>query len=220
MPFSGPSPFGVLYHLYGPAGGSANPGVAGAAFTSGAGGLRCLLSATGINCPAAGNGWGAYAEWDIFPGIHLDVEAAQWNDTTLNGGQDRGFNTLAIFDLGRAFDIGTKLVVTAGYAYYGPNFYPPYGNGSLDSCCWDFLYPGNSQGFIAGATFGIAPRLTLFGTYLTGNHVSNSQPIQEYEVNLRYEFAPNASVLLKYRDLRINGIDQFNVYRAQMDYKF
>jgi len=220
VPFVTNSPFGVLYHLYGPAGNSLNPGVAGAAFTSGAGGLRCLTSATGINCPAAGNGWGAYAQWDILPGIHLDVEAAQWNDSTPNGGQDRGFNALATFDLGKLFDIGTKLVVTTGYAYYGPNFYPPYGNVSLDSCCWDFLYPGNGQGFIAEASWAFAPGWRLSGSYLTGNHVSNSQTIQEYEVNLRYEFAPNSSVLLKYRDLRINGIDQANVYRAQLDYKF
>jgi hypothetical protein len=230
-PFVTNSPFGVLYHLYGPAGGSANPGATAAAFTSGAGGLRCIASGpgtavggsssvAGINCPAAGTGWGAYASWNAFPGLSVDVEAAQWNDSTPNGGQDRGFRALATFDLAKLFDIGTPVIVSGGYAYYGPNFYPPYGNVSLDYCCYDILYPGNDQGFIASASWTFAPRWTISGIYLTGNHVSNSQPIQEYEVNLRYQFAANSSVLLKYRDLRINGIDQFNVYRAQLDYTF
>jgi S-layer homology domain len=230
-PFVTNSPFGVLYHLYGPAAGSANPGVTAAAFTSGAGGLRCIASGpgtavggsstvAGINCPAAGNGWGAYASWNGLPGITVDVEAAQWNDATPNGGQDRGFNTLASFDLAKLLGIGTPLTVLAGYAYYGPNFYPPYGNVSLDYCCWDFLYPGNSQGFIAETAWTFAPRWTISGTYLTGNHVSNSQPILEYEANLRYQFAPNSSVLLKFRDMRISGIDQFHVYWAQLDYTF
>jgi len=208
-PFPGPSPLGTLFHLYGPAGGSVNPATA-----------RCPASATGINCPAAGNGWGAYVQWGAVPGVHLDIEAAQWNDTTPGGGSDSGFNAVATFDLATLLNLRTRLVVTAGYQYSGVNFYPPYGNVSLDSCCWDFLYPGNAQGFTGTVTWGFAPGWSLYGDYVTGNHVSNSQNIQEYEVGIKYGFAPNASVLVKYRDLRIAGVDQNNVLRAQLDYTF
>ena len=217
--FTGASPFGVLYHLYGPSG-SMNPGVAGAAFTSGAGGYRCLTSATGINCPAQGNGWGAYAIWDALPGIHLDVEAAQWSDTTPNGGTDDGFYALSTFDLGKL--LGWKgVVVTAGYQFYGANFYPPYGNTDWDIATGlDNIYPGNAQGFTASGTWAISPTFTVFANYLTGNHVSNSQSLLEWQAGVTIRLAPNASVLFKYRDLSINGTDQVNVYRAEFNYRF
>jgi hypothetical protein len=219
-PFGGPSPFGVLYHLYGPGGGSKNPTGGGTtAFTSGAGGLRCLTGGAGTNCPALGNGWGAYVQYDVLPGIHLDVEAAQWSDTTPNGGTDNGFQAVATFDLGTLLD-WKGVTVTTGYQYYGPNFYPPYGAAEADIFGWDVLYPGNAQGFTASAAWVINPTFTVAATYLTGQTVSNSQSFYELDASLAINLAPNSKITFRYRDLSMNGTDQQNVYRAQFDYRF
>ena len=80
----------------------------------------------GITCPAAGNGYGAYAQWDIVPGVHLDAEAARWTDTVL-GGADSGYQGVVTWNLGELLKVGHELTLTTGYQYYGPNFYPPYG---------------------------------------------------------------------------------------------
>jgi hypothetical protein len=218
--FAATSPFGVLYHLYFPGSGAAlNPGVAGAAFTSGAGGLRCLTSATGINCPALGNGWGAYAQWDVFPGIHLDVEAAQWSDATPNGRTDSGFQALATWDLATLLD-WKGVTMTTGYQYYGPNFYPPYGAAEADIFGFDSLFPGNAQGFTATLAWVINPTFSVYLNWLTGNTVSNSQTFQEWESGVVINLAPNSKITFLYRDLAMNGTDQQNLYRAQFDYNF
>jgi hypothetical protein len=227
-----PGTFNNLYHLYNPGGGSLNPGAAfgTAAFTSGLGGLRCIstISAAapppagfsgGIQCPAQGNGWGAYVQWDALPGIHLDVEAAQWSDQTTGGGTDNGFQAVATWDLGTLLDF-KGVTVTTGYQYYGPNFYPPYGAAESDIFSRDVLYPGNAQGFLVTAAWVINPTFTVAGGYLTGNHVNNSQTFQEWDASVSVNLAPNSRVTFRYADLVINGIDQLNLYRAQFDYRF
>jgi hypothetical protein len=220
-PFTGPSPFGTLYHLYGPGGGSINPGAVSTTpqFGSGLGGLRCIASATGINCPALGNGWGAYVMWDILPGIHLDVEAAQWNDQTPGGGNDSGANVVATFDLGTLVDL-KGLTFTAGYSYYGPNFYSPYGAAESDIFGYDGMYPGNAQGFTGTVAWSINPTFTVFANYFTGNSVNNSQPETELDTGIAITIAPRTRVTLRYRDVTVNGIDQLNFYRAQFDYSW
>ncbi len=224
--FTGPAPFGVLYHLYFPgAGGSLNPGApfGTAAFSSGAGGNRCIVvpgaGTGGIQCPALGNGWGAYVGWDAWPGIHLDLEAAQWSDSTLGGGTDDAYNAVVTWDLGTLLD-WKGVIVTTGYQFSGTNFYPPYGAAELDIWGGDFIYPGNAQGLTVTASWVINPTWTVYGDYTTGNHVSTSQAIQEYEFGVVVNLAPNSKVTFKYRDLTLNGTDQYNIYRAQFDYRF
>jgi len=219
--FTGPSPFGTLFHLYGPGGGSLNPATA-----------RCAASGTigtgGINCPAQGNGFGAYISWDAFPGIHLDIEGAQWNDTSglvLGGvapGGDIGANASISWNISTLVGICCNIVLTTGYAYYGVNFYPPYGGAEADITgdFWDVLYPGNAQGFTGNISVQPIQDVTVYFNYLTGNNVSNSQPFTTWAAGISYGFAPNARITLKYRDLSMSGIDQQNVYRAQVDYSF
>jgi hypothetical protein len=213
--------FNIFYHLYGPGGGSMNPGATiAAAGGSGAGGLRCAtVAGLGIQCPAQGNGWGAYAQWDALPGIHLDVEAAQWSDTTSGGGTDSGFQATVTLDLATLVDL-KGLTVTAGYQYYGPNFYPPYGAAEADIFSRDLLYPGNAQGFLGTVSWAINPLFTVSGGYLTGNNVSNSQPFSEWDAAVSVNVAPNARLTFRYADLSMNGVDQLNLYRAQFDYRF
>jgi hypothetical protein len=223
-PFVGPSPFGTLYHLYGPGSGAlpfGNPAaVAGTPqFGSGLGGERCIASATGINCPALGSGWGAYLTADVIPGIHLDIEAAQWTDMTPGGGTDNGYDAVVTIDLGTLVDV-KGLVFTAGYLYFGPNFYPPYGAAEADVFAADGMYPGNAQGFTGTVAWTINQTFTVFAEYFTGNSVSNSQPWNEFDGGVAINLAPNSRLTLRYRDVSVNGIDQFNLYRAQFDYRF
>jgi len=201
----------VLYHVYGPAGGSVNPVTASCPAASG--GVK------GIACPALGNGFGVYGVWNVVPGIHLDAEWAQWNDGVL-GGSDTGYNALVTWDLGSLLRIGHNFIVTTGYQSYGQNFYPPYGLTDADFCCWDALYPGNYRAFTATASFSPFPKWTVYGIYIPGSFQSNGQSFLEYEAGVRYTFASNATIVVKYRDLSIAGVEQQNVYRAQIDYSF
>src|SRR6202022_3974085 len=140
-PFSQPAgALSALYHVYGPGGGSLNPVTPNCPVASG--------GVAGITCPAAGNGWGAYAQWDIIKGIHLDGEWGLWRDTVL-GGTDSGFQAVVTWDLGTLLKLWGAPILTTGYQYYGPNFYPPYGAAELDTFGWDLLYPGDGQGFTA-----------------------------------------------------------------------
>ena len=67
------------------------------------------VAGTGIACPAAGNGWGAYLDSDILRGVHLDAEYAQWNDAVF-GTSDSGYQLNFIVDLGEL----TKVDSTGG----------------------------------------------------------------------------------------------------------
>ena len=54
----------------------------------------------------------------------------------------------------------------------------------------------------------------------SGTLFPNGQSFTEWEAGIVYQFATNASVVFKYRDLLMASIDQQNVYRAQIDYHF
>jgi S-layer homology domain len=240
--FPGSSPFGNLFHLYGPGGGGLNPAtarcvpsgpgtgaVAAAALpTNPAAAANAVAAASGINCPIQGNGYGAYVQWDIIPGIHLDLEGAQWSDTSgliINGtagGTDYGAIGSVTFNLSQLAGVPWNTSLVAGYEYMGVNFYAPYGGAELDLIgdYWDVLYPGNGQGFFANVSISPLPQITIYGNGLWGNSVSNSQNFTEYVVGIRYNFSANAAITLKYRDLAMGGVEQMNVYRAQIDYSF
>ncbi|HTD47660.1 MAG TPA: S-layer homology domain-containing protein [bacterium] len=207
-PFTGPASLGVLYHLYGPSGPSFNP-VTG----------HCPVDATGIQCPALGNGYGAYVQWDIAEGIHLDGEWAQWNDSVL-GGNDNGYQALVTWDLKELLNLGSPLTLATGYLHYGQNFYPPYGAADADIAMGDFLYPGNVQAFTANVTFNPTAQWTLYGTLISGSFISNGQSVSEYEAGAKWGFANNADVTFLYRNATINSVSQFQLYRAEVDYQF
>src|SRR2546429_105690 len=116
-------------------GGSKNPSTA-----------RCTATANGITCPAAGNGYGVYAQWDVMPGIHLDAEGATWNDNVF-GTNDSGANITATWDLSTLLNACCNLTASTGYAYYGVNFYPPYGPAQAHTPrdILARLYPGKAQ---------------------------------------------------------------------------
>ena len=214
-PFTQPAgALSVFYHVYGPGGSAHGPATANCPAVP-----ASALTTGGITCPALGNGYGAYVDWIIIPGITFDGEWAQWNDNVL-GGQDTGFNAVVTWNLGRLLGVGHGLFLTTGYQYYGVNFYPPYGGPVLDPFGDRQLYPGNGQGFTAGVSAVLFGPLSVYFTYFTGNNVSNSQPLQEYEGGFRYRLAPNASVKTLIREMRINGIEQDLLYRAQLDYTF
>jgi hypothetical protein len=216
---SGDTPFtqpagapSALYHVYGPGGGSVNPPTENCPVAGG--------GVAGITCPAAGSGWGAYVQWDLVKGIHLDGEWAQWHDSVL-GGTDSGYQVVVTWAFGDLFKAPADFAVfTAGYQYYGPNFYPPYGAAELDPFGWDILYPGNAQGFTA--TVSVTPwrHISLYGNYLTGNSVSNQMSLTEYEVGVVYKLAAGTNVKVLYRDLTMGGVDQQNTVRAVVDYSF
>src|SRR5437588_848793 len=201
-------PFGLLFNTGGDTwedstGGSGNNAVAG----------------TGFTCPALGNGWGAYAQWDVMSGIHLDVEAAQWLDRVL-GGTDSGYQANAAWDLSNVFHICCSLTVNTGYAYFGPNFYTPYGAAEIDINLFDYLYPGNAQGFTATASIKPVKDWTISAQYLTGNNVSNQMTITSWEAKVAYAWSANAKITFKYGDLTMGGVDQANTYKAEITYSF
>jgi len=140
-------------------------------------------------------------------------------EQTPGGGTDAGYNAVVTIDLGTLVDI-KGLTFTAGYQYYGPNFYPPYGAAEVDIFGADVLYPGNAQGATGTLAWTINPTFTVFANYFTGNTVNNSQPESELDAGIAITLAPRTRLTLRYRDIVINGIDQFNFYRAQFDYSF
>ena len=200
-----------LYHVYGPGGGSVNPATPN---------CPTAVGAAGITCPAAGNGLGAYAQWDIAEGIHLNAEWAQWNDNVL-GVSDSGYQAVLTWNFGQLLKVPSDwYVFTVGYQYYGQNFYPPYGAAELDLFGWDVIYPGNSKGLTATLTVTPWPHWTVYADYLTGSNVSNGMTITEYEVGVIYKLSAGATLHLLYRDLTMGGVDQQGLYRAQIEYDF
>ncbi|HEX9247705.1 MAG TPA: S-layer homology domain-containing protein [bacterium] len=199
-----------FYHVYGPGGGSKNPSTA-----------RCTATANGITCPAAGNGYGVYAQWDVMPGIHLDAEGATWNDNVF-GTNDSGANITATWDLSTLLNVCCNLTASTGYAYYGVNFYPPYGAAEADITgdFWDALYPGNAQGLTVDVSVKPWAGWTLYVNWLSGNNVSNQMTFTSWVAGVSYAWSTNAKVTLKYRDLTMGNVDQANVLRAQIDYSF
>ncbi len=102
---SGPGGFGnaAQWHVYGPGGGSINPGLGNSALQSN--GFHCVsvtsgsFAGAGIACPSAGNGFDGYVDWAIIPGLNFDGEYAQWNDSVF-GTSDQGYQVNFHLDLG------------------------------------------------------------------------------------------------------------------------
>jgi len=228
----GPGGFGNMadWQLYGPGGGSYNPGNTGGL---NANSYHCVPNTgtytglnfqgdntnNGIECPTLGNGWDAYIQWDIVPGIHFDGEYAQWNDGVFNTSDD-GYKLNFHFDLGSLFGVGHAFTADAGYMNFGQNFYAPYGNADIDTQENDALYPGDGNAWTIGLSFNPADAWTLYGVGAWGNFANNGQALGTYEAGIIYRFIQNAQITFKIRDLRINGVDQVLFYRAQIDYSF
>jgi hypothetical protein len=191
----------------------AGPGVLPASSGGGA-------SQPGIQCPAAGSGFGAYADWDIVPGVHFDVEAAQWNDSVLGGSDDAYMGGLNI-DLGAMTGIGHHFTFTVSYEWAGMNFYAPYQN-DVDANIIGSVGPGNADLVYFGASFDITDQWNIYAGYYTGNQVSNGQGITEGTFGVVYRFAPNAALNTFIDVQKLNGITQFpeTFYRSQLDYTF
>jgi hypothetical protein len=135
LPNAGPVPIlapSALYHVYGnPSTPLSNPGTARCPVTPSTPGLPASsgggTSQGGITCPAQGNGYGLYADWDVVPGVHFDVEGAQWNDGVLGGNDTAYWGGLNI-DLGAMTGIGHHFSMQLSYEGAGTNFYAPYQN--------------------------------------------------------------------------------------------
>jgi len=115
---SGPGGFGNAgqWHVYGPGGGSMNPGTTN---TLTPGSYHCAaVAGTGIACPAAGNGWGAYLDSDILHGVHLDAEYAEWNDAVF-ATSDSGYQLNFTVNLGELTKVQHGWSLQAGYLNYG-----------------------------------------------------------------------------------------------------
>jgi len=157
--------------------------------------------------------------WDAVPGIHFDGEYAQWNDTVFNT-SDNGYKVNIHFDLGSLLGVGHSFSADLGYLNFGQNFYAPYGGADIDIQENDFLFPGNGSGITGGLAFKPWDQWTLYGVGVWGNQASNGQSITEYEVGITYAFIQNASIVFKVREERTAGVEQFLLYRAQIDYSF
>jgi hypothetical protein len=214
----------ALWHVYGnPSTPMSNPPTAhcpavGAGVlpaSSGGGGAQ-----GGIQCPALGSGGGGYVDWDIVPGVHFDVEAAQWNDGVL-GGSDSAYWGGVTFDLGALTGWGHHLSFTLSYEDAGMNFYAPY-QADVDSNIIGSVGPGNAQLLYAALSLDITDAWSVYGGLYTGSQVSNGQGIQEYTLGVIYHFAPNATLNTFVDVQKINGITQSpeTFYRSQLDYSF
>jgi len=214
----GPGGFGnaAQWHTYGPGGGSMNPGNLG---SLGPSTYHCVPTAGGITCPAAGTGWGAYVQSDLLHGVHLDGEYAQWNDAVFQT-NDQGYQLNLTWDLGALAHAGHGWTLQTGFVHYGQNFYPPYGAAEADAALNDTIYPGNAQGVTATMSINPVDEWTLYVNYFGGSSASNGQALAEYEVGAQYAFAQQAQLWFLVRELRIAGIEQFLLYRAQIDYNF
>ena len=224
----GPGGFGQAsqWHVYGPGGGSVNPGLGNAALIPN--GFHCVsvtqgtgtvFSGAGIACPASGNGWDGYVDWAILPGLSFDGEYAQWNDSVF-GSNDTGWKVNFHIDIGSLIGWGHPFTFDAGYQSYGQNFYPPYGAAELDIQQNDFFYPGNGNGWTGGFSITPITSWTLYFNAESGNFGFTGQTQGSYEGGIIYGFAQNASIVFKIRQAQINGVQQGLLYRAQVDYTF
>jgi len=220
---AGPGGFGNIaqWAVYGPGGGSINPGLGSAALTSG--GFHCVsvtnTNGPGIACPSAGNGWDGYIQWDIVPGIHFDGELAQWNDSVFST-SDNGWQVNFHFDLGSLLGWGHNFSGNIGYAWFGQNFYPPYGAAEIDINENDFLYPGNNNGLTVGLSIDPIQNWTIYANGAFGNSSFGGESFNTWEGGVVYKFVQNASIVFKVRNAQLNATQQFLLYRAQIDYSF
>ncbi|GEM_PF-637326 len=222
---AGPGGFGnaAQWHVYGPGGGSVNPGLGTASLSSG--GFHCVSvtstagAGPGIACPASGNGWSGYLDWNIIPGITFDGEYGTWNDSVF-GTSDNGWKVNVHLDLGSLTGIGHNFTADAGYENFGQNFYPPYGAAEIDIQENDFLYPGNGNAWTVGLSISPIDHWTIYGVGAFGNSASTGQNLSTYEVGIVYNFVQNANITFKVREAQIANTEQFLLYRAQIDYSF
>jgi hypothetical protein len=213
--FSGaaaPAPNGPLWHLYGPGGGSMNPATP-----------HCPAAAgSGIQCPAAGNGFGGYLQWDVVPAVHVDAEVAEWTDT-VNSTSDTGYQLNFTLDMGRLTKFGHNWSLQIGYLNFGQNFYPPYGGAEADISMADVIYPGNVQGVTFTTSLNPLPdndAWTVYAAFFGGGFHSNGQSLTEYEAGVQYTFTPQAQATFLVRSLTLNGTEQIELYRADVNYVF
>jgi len=82
------------------------------------------------------------------------------------------------------------------------------------------LYPGNAQGLTLTAAWTPIDKCTLYLNWIGGNSVSNAQGFSEVEGGVIFNFATQATITFLYRDLQMNGVDQENLYRAEINYSF
>jgi len=222
---AGPGGFGnaAQWHVYGPGGGSVAPGLGNSALNSN--GFHCVsvtsgsFAGAGIACPSAGNGFDGYVDWAIIPGLNFDGEYAQWNDSVF-GTSDQGYQVNFHFDLGSLTGWGHNWTMDAGYAYYGQNFYAPYGAAEIDINENDFLYPGDAEAFQFSMRATPITSWTVYLNLESGNLNFTGESEAAYEAGIIYGFSQNASIVFKIRQEQINGVQQILLYRAQIDYSF
>ena len=82
------------------------------------------------------------------------------------------------------------------------------------------FYPGNGAAWTAGVHITPITNWTLYGVGAWGNFASNGQQLSAYEMGVVYAFVQNASITFKVREERIANVEQFLLYRAQIDYSF
>jgi predicted porin len=120
--------------------------------------------------------------------------------------------------------MGHNFSLDTGYLNYGQNFHPPVGAAEADIAMADAIYPGNSNGWLVNVSYDLAQGWNLYGIYYSGNQtggpVGSGSGQTEYEAGVSYKFAPGAKLTLKIRDLKVANIEQFLLYRAQVDYSF
>ena len=172
----------------------------------------------GIACPALGWGWSGYVMWDVIPGIQFDGEYANRNDG-VHSSSDSGYYANVTVDLGTMLGVGHNFTLQGGYEYLGVNFYPPYGQ-DADALMAGTQFPGNFQGFLGTLSFEILPNVTILGKYITGNSVSNSQGIEEWQAGVVWTFAPGTFLWVRLEEERLASISQYYTYRAEMNYRF
>jgi hypothetical protein len=218
---------GPLWHVYGnPSTPMSNPPTAlcpaqvtGATVlpaSSGGGGAQ-----GGITCPAQGNGVGGYIDWDIVPGIHLDGEAAQWNNTVAPVTTDNAYWVGVTFDIGSLTGWGHHTTFVLSYENAGVNFVAPY-QADVDGNIIGSVGPGNAQLLYAALSFDLSDAWNVYGGLYTGSQVSNGQGIQEYTLGVVYRFAPSTTLNTFIDVQKINGVTQApeTFYRTQLDYSF
>ena len=120
--------------------------------------------------------------------------------------------------MGKLTNLKHSWSLQAGYLNYGQNFYPPYGAAEGDAAMNDTT-PG-TPGVTASMSFSPVDKWTVYATYFGGSSVSNGQPLSEGEIGLQYAFAQNAQFWILARSLNIDGVQQVELYRAQIDYFF
>jgi hypothetical protein len=133
---------------------------------------------------------------------------------------DIGWQVNLHVDIGTLTGWGHNFTMDLGYADYGQNFYAPYGAAEIDINQNDFLYPGNANGGLFGIHITPITNWTVYFTGFDGNAGFGNQTIAGYEGGVIYGFAQNATVVFKIRQENLNSVQQFLLYRAQIDYTF